>query len=336
MLIRMLVMTAVLSAGLSAAERVMVGDDIFIGPDEHLDEVVCVGCSIRIEGSAGEAVAIGGNIYVNGGSVRSDMVAIAGSIHVEGEVDGDMVAVLGSVDIDGTAGGDVVAVLGPIKLRDGASIGGDAVSVLSAIERGSSTSISGDIVETVNLRPLAISGAVIFLVLFLVFGLALWPFVSFVSFAIMGQTRAETLASTVSQRAGMCFLIGVGFWFAAIVLGVFVPFVFFWLPGLETAYTMAFFVVAAVGYTGVSLWVGRGLIKGGTGMGATILGAILITVIQLIPLIGWFIAWPIFGFLSIGAAVLSGFGTSVDWLLPRSETEMIARPPHEPISQSRA
>ena len=179
------------------------------------------------------------------------------------------------------------------------------------------------------------------LVLFLAGALALWPFISFVCFAIMGPRRADTLAATVSRRAGMCFLIGVGVAIASVVLAVLVPFVFFWLPGLETAYSIAFFVVAAVGYTGVSLWVGRGLVKGGSGMGATILGAVLITLIQLIPVIGWFIAWPIFAFLALGAAVLSGFGTSVDWLLPRSETEPIGRPrretlPEAPASEPRA
>ena len=331
--IRILLLTAALCVVLAAEERVMVGDDIFVGPAESLDNVVCIGCSIRVEGTVREAVAIGGNVYVDGGTVRSDLVAIAGSVELQGEADSDVVAVLGSVDLDGTVNGDVVSVLGRIEMRDGATINGSAVGVLSAVERGSDTTITGDLVETVDLKPIAISGAVIFLVLFLIFALALWPFVTFVCFAILGQQRADTLATTVAQRAGMCFLIGFGVWIGSLVLSVFVPFVFFWLPGLETIYTIAFLVVAAVGYTGVSLWVGRGLVKGGTGMGATILGSILITVIQLIPVIGWFIAWPIFGFLALGAAVVSGFGTSIDWLLPRSETESIARPRHEPVSQ---
>ncbi len=329
---RIALLTALLLPGLAHAERVMVGDDIFIGPNESLDQAVCIGCSIHVEGTVGEAVAIGGTITVRNGTILSEAVAIGGSIDIDGEANGDVVAVLGSVDLDGTVNGDVVSVLGGIRMHDGATINGDAVGALSGVERGAGTTVTGDTVETGNLRPLAISGVVIFLVLFLVCGLALWPLVSFVSFAVMGQQRAETLAATVAQRAGMCFLIGFGVWIASIVLSIFVPFVFFWLPGLHTAYTIAFLVVAAVGYTGVSLWVGRSLVKGGTGMGATILGAILITLIQLIPVIGWFIAWPIFAFMALGAAVLSGFGTSVDWLLPRSETEPIARPRQEPVS----
>jgi len=61
-------------------------------------------------------------------------------------------------------------------------------------------------------------------------------------------------------------------------------------------------------------------------MAPAVLGAGLIGLIQLIPLLGWFIAWPIFGFLALGAAALSGFGTSVDWMLRRSEAEPVPRP----------
>jgi hypothetical protein len=62
-------------------------------------------------------------------------------------------------------------------------------------------------------------------------------------------------------------------------------------------------------------------------MGATgVLGAILVTIFQFIPIIGWFIATPFFGFLALGAAVLSGFGTSVDWMMQRSEAEPVPRP----------
>ena len=53
---------------------------------------------------------------------------------------------------------------------------------------------------------------------------------------------------------------------------------------------------------------------------------LIVTLVQFIPVIGWFIATPIFGFLALGAAILSGFGTSVDWMLQRSEIDPVPRP----------
>ncbi|MEZ5395632.1 MAG: hypothetical protein R2724_22845 [Bryobacterales bacterium] len=85
-------------------------------------------------------------------------------------------------------------------------------------------------------------------------------------------------------------------------------------------------MLAAIGYTGVSFWVGGAFVKSRSIAATGVVGAILITIIQFIPVIGWFIATPVFGFLALGAAVLSGFGTSPDWMIQRSEVDPIPRP----------
>lgn len=63
--------------------------------------------------------------------IEGDVVAIGGSIDIEGKVDGDVVAIGGSVTIGRTAeiDGDVVAVAGDLELDRGSKIEGDAVSV---------------------------------------------------------------------------------------------------------------------------------------------------------------------------------------------------------------
>lgn len=340
----------VLGISLAAEERVMVGDDIFVSADEQLDDVVCVGCSVYVEGQVGNAVAVGGSVTIAEGAAARNVVSIGGSVSMDGEAKGEVVAVGGSSTISGPVERDAVAVFGGVSLREGAVIGGDVRSVFGGVDTADGVTIDGD-VETVfggfnrgedvtvggdvnqsqempeGLRNVAISGVVAVVVVVLVLALALWPIVSLVSFVILGHERVGVIAGTVNQRAGMCFLVGIGTWFGSIILTVMMPLFFFWLPGgMESLITLAFFIVAAVGYTGVSYWVGRGMIKGGNGIGATVLGSILITFVQAIPVIGWFIAFPIFCCLSLGAAVLSGFGTSTDWLLPRAAHDVIAKP----------
>jgi len=115
--------------GANAKERVMFGDDIYVGPDEVLDEVVCIFCSVTIDGRVGEAVAIMGGMEING------------------EVDRDAVAIMGGMDIRGQIGGDMAAIMGGAKVRSGGSVGGDAIAVLGGIDLADGTSIGGDTVE---------------------------------------------------------------------------------------------------------------------------------------------------------------------------------------------
>jgi hypothetical protein len=330
LLIRIAFLTLALGCVLAAEDRVMVGDNIFVATDEELEDVVCVGCSIEVHGRAGDVVAIGGRITIAEGAVVGDAVAIAGALEMRGESH-DAVSIMGGSDIYGPVDGDAVAIMGGLRLHDGASVDGEAVAVMGGFERAPGVDVDGQVVQVGpamgGIAGVAASGIVAVIIIVLLLALAIWPVVSFICFAIMGAERAGTVAATVNERAGMCFLVGFGSWIASFMVLGLMPLLFFWVPGgMESVITLAWFVTAAVGYTGVGYWVGRGMIKGGSGLGATILGSILIVFIQAIPLIGWFIAFPIFCCLSLGAAILSGFGTSPDWLFPRVTRDVIARP----------
>ena len=319
-LIRLIAVAALSAAALAAQDRVMIGDNIYVGPDEEIDDAVCIGCSIRVDGRVrGDAVAIGGSIAVHGET--GETVAVGGSIEVSGKVR-EAVAVAGGLDITGEIEGDAVSVLGGVKLGPGARVGRDLVSVLGGIEGLGSGSVGGNVHQSGNFRPVALSGILILVILLVVIAVALWPVITLITIAILGPRRVAVLRETVSQRTGMCLLLGFGTWVASI----FLPMVLFWLPPADFVIGVAFFVVAAVGYAGVSYWVGRAFVKSRS-MGATgVVGAIFVTIVQFIPVIGWFIATPFFGFLALGAAVLSGFGTSVDWMMQRSEIEPVPRP----------
>lgn len=96
-----------------------------------------------------DVVRFGDDIHVRRGeSVDGDVVAIGGSVRVDGDVDGDVVAVGGRVVVSSKARieGDVVAVAGSLVLYDGCKVDGDAVTVGGVI-RDSGARIAGDTVR---------------------------------------------------------------------------------------------------------------------------------------------------------------------------------------------
>ena len=66
--------------------------------NESVGDVVCIGCSIYMEGSCHDVVAIGGSIAIDG-DVAGDAVAVAGSLRLneDATVAGDAVSVGGSI-----------------------------------------------------------------------------------------------------------------------------------------------------------------------------------------------------------------------------------------------
>jgi hypothetical protein len=94
------------------------GRSINVGPDETAGDLVCIGCSIRVQGSCGDVVAIGGGVDVNG-RAKGDVVVIGGALRL-GEnavVSGDVVTVAGRVWRDPSS-----VVHGQISSRSGALI----------------------------------------------------------------------------------------------------------------------------------------------------------------------------------------------------------------------
>ena len=110
-------------------------------------------------GDSGDRVQIGRSIVVEEGEEAGAVVCIGCSIHMMGTC-GDVVAVGGSITIDGTVKGDAVAVGGDMHLEENASISGDVVTVGGGLSRHPNAIVKGDI----NIR----SGAFVFLGLFLV------------------------------------------------------------------------------------------------------------------------------------------------------------------------
>jgi hypothetical protein len=122
-------------------------------------------------------VSIGSNITIPEGETVGDVVCVLCSIHVEGDISGDAVAVLGGLTVDSShrINGDAAVIGGDLTLAEGSVIGGD-VSVVAgdanlaseATIHGSRTVIPGRLWLLVPFAPLLILIGVIWLIIHLV------------------------------------------------------------------------------------------------------------------------------------------------------------------------
>ncbi len=237
----------------------MVGEDIYVAAGEEIDEVVCIGCSIRIDGKVKEAVAVAGSIEVNGevsARCRCHLRRNARSTARWAGTPWSWAAACISI---GKVRGDAVTVLGGLQLGRAAEIGGDTVAVLGGIngkdcrESWAAECTTAAPADFRRVRRRC-AGAVHRRVSSL---LALWPFITFVTVTILGGQRVETIQQTGGAASRHEFLArdrGVGGLHHRSghdVLGA----------GCGDAGGLSFFVVAAVGYAGLGLWVGRGMIR---------------------------------------------------------------------------
>lgn len=132
-------------------------------------------------------------------------------------------------------------------------------------------------------------------------------------YLIAGERRVEVLARTLREHAGMAFLAGVGVLVAAIILYIISAYLGPVTPVMAVAVSIGLVVTLIVGYAGISFWVGRGITSRARPWIALLLGALIITVLHCVPLLG-FLTLLVISLLALGCAALSGYGTSTAWL----------------------
>ena len=88
------------------------------------------------QGGDEPVVVIGGDYNLPAGRRAEDVVVIAGSAIVEGDVDGDAVAVMGDITLAATArvDGDFVVVMGSATIEPGAVVERDLVVVMGGLD----------------------------------------------------------------------------------------------------------------------------------------------------------------------------------------------------------
>jgi hypothetical protein len=275
------------------------------------------------------------------------LVRVFGDIHVPAgkRVLDDVVAVFGSVEVDGVVEGDVVAVLGSVHLRDGAEVQGDVVSVGGVVDQEDGATIQG---QTVSVGFLPVSWGVRALPLtmsaiaagFLAAMLGGWIF------AFAFPTRLVRVAAIASRRTGASLLLGLGSvpGLVALVMLMFVTVV-----GIPLAFLLpfAYVILAYAGNLAAAYVLGCKLTgrRPGSGglVGPIVAGSLLVALFFVVGAVLWTapgFTRPLALFSALlgcllaigltaigtGAFLLSRFGTKPKDVVHGSETTALSTP----------
>jgi hypothetical protein len=109
----LLCVSSPLRAHAQSRDVVQFGNDVVVHENEEVHDVVCLLCSIQLDGTA-----------------HGDLVAILGSIHVRGHGEHDAVVILGGITLGENASiaNDAVVIAGSLRTAPGSSIGRDRVA----------------------------------------------------------------------------------------------------------------------------------------------------------------------------------------------------------------
>lgn len=211
--------------------------------------------------------------------------------------DGDVVTFGGEITLSGSVTGDIVAIGGGIRVAPTAQVGG---------RRRRSR----------RLRPRWQGAAALtacYAVMIAIFG------------AILRRVRLENISAAFSRHALRTFLTGI------VALGLVTGLLFLasqfghcgnWVILITLIVAVILF---AAGLAAIAYWLGQTILQRSTA-GALATGALLLVMLQLIPLVGTFVASLLFVF-AVGATVLSAFKT-------RWRTSIASPPPRDPAGLS--
>lgn len=251
------------------------------------------------------------DIVIQSGETTGDLTCYFCSIRVHGTVKGDAITIGGGIEIDGQVIGDAVAAGGGIRLGPGAKVGGEAVAAGGRLERGAQASVGGEAESAwwfyvPGQRQLFLPCILLYTAVNL--GLVL------VSSLVLRRRRVAALADTIAAHPVWTLLAGAGVLLVATVLLVFSVKLGDAGEILDTGVAIALAVTLVAGCPGFPLWLGRRLPRVGGSFRATLAGALLLTLLQLIPVAGVLVFLTAV-LLAPGCAVLSGFGNGAHWLL---------------------
>ena len=160
--------------------------------------------------SASVVVRDDGSVVVRGNRNSNDIVRLFSDavVYSGDHVDGDVVAVFGSVRVEGEVEGSTVAVFGSVDLRRGAVVHGDAVAVGGALREDESTHVSGQTVQ-VGFLPLTLGLPGLPVVLGMI--ILTWLVSLFFGWmaAALFPARLARVAVTASRRTLASLLLGI-------------------------------------------------------------------------------------------------------------------------------
>lgn len=118
------------------------GHDISIGPNQHVGDVTCLGCSI----------------------------------HVHGQVTGDVTTIAGNIILEDQAkvSGDVTAIAGDARLAQGVQVAGDATVIGGELRRDPQATVAGDVTSMFGRGWFALIVLIPFMILGLLVAFVIW------------------------------------------------------------------------------------------------------------------------------------------------------------------
>ncbi|MFB3854558.1 MAG: hypothetical protein ACE148_12135 [Vicinamibacterales bacterium] len=308
-------------------------------------------------------------------SVRSDgRVRIGGDLHVSEDelVRGGVVAVFGSVTIDGAVEDEVVAVGGDVKLGETAEVRGDVTAVGGTIERHPDAYVRGQLHEVaigwprvhINRGPWRTRWDSGWLfdapVSLLVTAMRMAFFALLVGVTVIVARRpVERIADTAASAPWTSAAVGVLAQLAALPILILASLVLLisiigipLLAVVPPLFVLALLIALLMGFSGVAYGLGRWATSGfgrrpRTLAGVLALGLLFIWAVtlggRLMALVGWpvwgvtaallvvgfvveYVAWSI----GLGAALMTRFGTRPPPTVPAGERPYVGDQPQEP------
>jgi hypothetical protein len=297
--------------------------------------------------SSGDRVRVFGNVVVNEGEeVSGQVVAVMGSVRIDGEVSQQVVAVLGSVDLGPRAvvHGDVVTVGGRLRKAPGAQVGGNETEVSLGDARVHIPWMQGwGPFYFGGFGPVArlIGTTFRFVLLALVACLAL----------VVARRAVEGSAQRIADEPVRSTLVGLAAWvlfipvFTLTVIVLSVSIVGIPLLLLMPFAVLILLLMAIVGFSGTASAVGQWArrrfgIGTAPGFGDVCLGILIILlpvlVGRVVGLAGWPLSPIVFLLVATGLAVeflawSSGFGAILTNVFSRWQATRAARSSGPPV-----
>lgn len=291
--------------------------------------IPCTAASASSSEQNGDIVKLSGDIYVNDGTtVTGNAIAINGNVYVDGVVNGDVVSIFGDVIVNnGKILGDAVTVSGKITVGQNGKIMGNTVEALGGVFGGGSYRHDNRPNISIPSWGFSLAGTIFsFIFCLVMFGLAC------IVYLIMPD-KIERMASTITpnlgKRIGIGFLTLIGSPMALIIVSIILAITIIGIiviPFVWIAFALAIFMAIVPVY----VFIGRSVVPNNRTSGylALATGMLLLWVVNtVLSLIGPFTSW-INAIIAIGVFVL-GTGTLLDFIFSNRKP----RPRYTPNAQ---
>ncbi len=329
-----LIATPVFAQTTRGGDRICTSGSLVLNSEDVVDSLILFGCGARISSNAHvrkDIVSFGGQVVVEQGARVDRDVVIFGtglrftSSRSDSAIDQAVLKDVGPNQIAGTVGRDVAVVIGDLVLEPSADIGRNVTVVSGTIEQKEGAIVRGRSVrEPPSVRaPIAppppsldVASSIASMIASIIRGFLFTLGLVAVGVFIVAVWPQQT--SQVSQVARDSALpsLGVGCLtiIVALTLGIGLIVTLCGIP-IAALLFLALALAWLVGWIALGEFTGRKVLEPlhvrdslKTPIAAVVVGVILLTLIGLAPIIGWF-ATTIAATIGIGAVVLTRFGT---------------------------